>query len=384
MLHAHPRLRAVVVDVVLVGVCFLDGFTNQTPGWNRPFLLSVLALLAVAGRRLHPAAAFLLGAPALGWAQSDLAPAVLAFTLGARERREGRVPVLLLVGLVIAAVPVLDLGPGMWRADASAVLQQVALLGGAAALGALVRARRALQARVVELQQARARENALADAAARTQERTLIAREMHDVVSHQVSLIAIAAGALRVGGHPAPVTEAAESIRRLAVRTTDELRLMLVSLRAPADAPTTEGVPGLGDLHRLWTRAELPGSCTVDEHLAADVPASVQHQLYRVVQESLTNVHRHAPGSTVDLSVGVGVVPGGWSGDEVGHLVLRVRNSAGTGPGQDPTRGAGHGVLGMRERVELVGGRFSAGPTDDGGFEVVAHVPHPARRAATW
>jgi signal transduction histidine kinase len=225
---------------------------------------------------------------------------------------------------------------------------------------------------VAELDAARRREAAAADAAARTQERTRVAREMHDVVSHQVSLIAVAAGALRVGGHPPAVTSAAETIRQLAVRTSDELRAMLLSLRSTAHDPRLEGLPGLGDLGELWARTGLDGSCDVEGRLVAEVPASVQHQLFRVVQEALTNVHRHAPGALTTVTVA--------QDRNSGDLVVGVLNAPGDGPSPGGGRigGSGHGILGMHERVGLVGGRLRVGPTGDGGFEVVACVPPSA------
>lgn len=312
--RARTALRAttlaVAVDVGLVVACWFEGFTNQTAGWNRPFVLSVLALLAVLVRRKVPLVAFLVGVPALGWAQATLAPAVLAFTLAHRERRGRVVVAAVAVGVGVAATAVLDPRPDLWRTDVAALLQITALLGGAAGLGAYRAARGDLRDRLDDLVRARTREHELVDAAARSEERSRLAREMHDVVSHQVSLIAIVAGALRVGEHPPAVRSAAEQIRELAVRTTDELRQMLTALRSDGHQPLQ--APGrLADLPALWAGSGLTGTFTLDPALLATdaagpvaaVPDSLQRTVFRIAQEGLTNARRHAPGAAAHLRV---------------------------------------------------------------------------------
>ncbi len=377
--RARTALRArtldVAVDVGLVVACWFEGFTNQTAGWNRPFVLSVLALLAVLVRRRVPLVAFLVGVPALGWAQATLAPAVLAFTLAHRERR-GRVVVgAVVVGVGVSAAAVLDPRPDLWRSDVAVLLQVTALLGGAAGLGAYRAARGDLRERLDDLVRARTREHELVDAAARSEERTRLAREMHDVVSHQVSLIAIVAGALRVGEHPPAVRSAAEQIRELAVRTTDELRQMLTALRSDGHQPLE--APGrLADLPALWAGSGLTGTFTLDPALlapeatgpAGTVPDSLQRTVFRIAQEGLTNARRHAPGAAAHLRVERGRR----------RLVVAVGNAAprpGTG---QAAPGTGHGLLGVEERVAAAHGRLTVGPTPDGGFALEAVLPLPA------
>ncbi|PRY10469.1 sensor histidine kinase [Kineococcus rhizosphaerae] len=363
------RLRGtgvrLAVEAVLVLACYLEGFPNQTPGWNRPFVLSVLALVAVVGRRGSPLVAFLLGAPALGWAQSSLAPAVLAYTLASRERRGRVVLAALTVALAVDSYPLLDLRPGMWRADVSTLLELAALLGGAAALGAFRAARAEVGRRLDELLQARERETRLVDAVARTEERTRLAREMHDAVSHHVSLIALQAGALRVGAPSPQVRSAAEQIRVLAVRTTDELRQMLAALRAPGGQPLQ--APGrLVDLPGLWAGSGLHGSLEFAPELADDLPDPLQRTLFSIAQEGLANAARHAPGARVHLRLE----------RRRRRVSIRVENSAPTGA-VTHGGGTGHGLLGVRERVAAARGTVRFGPTPDGGFYLVADLPAP-------
>lgn len=366
-LFSRIRFGRLGLDVVLLAAATVDGAVNQSPGWNRPFLLTALMVLAVTVRRRFPLAAFVVGAPALGWAQSTLGPVLLAHTLATRERRPR-----VLIG-VLAAVAVVDCGPvlsfswSLWDADLSAVLKVVTTLGGAAALGAFRVARHDLAVRLVQLQAARDREMTLADGAARSEERTRLAREMHDVVSHEVSLIAISAGALRVNISSPHVREAAEEIRRLAVRTTDELRRMLTALRSDGHQPLS-GPRSLADVVTLWADWGLRGSLELDDGLLDRVPNSLQRTLFHIAHEGLSNAARHSPGASVDL-----VIAG--RGRE---LTMSVENGPALGPegragprGEVPL-GTGHGLLGVEERVAAAGGKVSYGRTRDGGFRVVA------------
>lgn len=376
-LAEHPAAR-LGVDLVLVVLCWLEGFSNQTAGWNRPFVLSCLALVAVLARRRFPLVAFLLGAPALGWAQSQLAPAVLAHGLGRRStgyRHRGPVVVTALVLAVgVDAWPLVDPDPGMWRADGAALLQMTAVLGGAAASGAYRAARAEAAQRLQELLAARAHETHLVDTAARAQERTRLAREMHDVVSHQVSLIAIQAGALRVGAPSPQVRSAAEQIRVLAARTTDELRQMLTALRADGDQPLRP--PGqTADLPRLWAESGLEGSLQIDPTFLDGVPDSLQGTVFRVAEEGLANARRHAPGARVHVRVQ----------REARRVSVHVQNESPPAPvvgapdrsAGAATRGTGLGLVGVEERVVASQGVYAAGRTPDGGFRLQAEFPVP-------
>lgn len=204
----------------------------------------------------------------------------------------------------------------------------------------------------------------------RSQERVGLARELHDMVAHHVSAIAVQAQAGRAtaGQRPEAALEALSVIEGEASRTLTEMRAMVRVLRdgAPAEyAPQ----PGVADVVSLARRGAVP---VVDVELPDDLPVlplQVDAAVYRLAQEALTNALRHARGAT---RVEIRVVEGG------GRLRLRV-----TDDGQvDPARPAspGFGLLGMTERVQLLGGTLRAGPEPEGGWAVDAELPTEVRR----
>ena len=169
-------------------------------------------------------------------------------------------------------------------------------------LGQLVQARRELSLRLVEVSEAREHERLLIAQSVLAKERAQLAREMHDVVSHQVSLIAVRAGALQVGSRDPEAKEAAATIRRLSVQTLDELRHMVGVLRASGSRPTElTPQPSLADLDRLVTGSGIDADLRTD--LPDDLPPPVQRAVYRTVQEALTNIRKHAPGATATIRV---------------------------------------------------------------------------------
>jgi signal transduction histidine kinase len=234
------------------------------------------------------------------------------------------------------------------------------------AIGLLVIARHDLSTRIVELAASRGREQRLQAIAIRADERAKIAREMHDVVSHQVSLIAMQAGALQVTTTDDQARNTAQTIRELSTRTLDELRHLVGALRTATDG---------ADEPNLETLLDLVRDSTMDVTLRIDLdgrtlPASVAGAAYRTVQEALTNVRKHAAYAPASVQVTV-------SG---GALVVRVDNEPPpdrNGHGTDELPSGGHGLLGLRERAALLGGDFEAGPTAYGGFTVRATLPLP-------
>jgi signal transduction histidine kinase len=205
------------------------------------------------------------------------------------------------------------------------------------------------------------------------EERARIARELHDVVAHHMSVIAIQAEAApyRVADPPEELRASFATIRKNAVDALSELRHVLDLLRAeapdrvPSDADAPQ--PTLGGLDDIVANVRDAG-LTVQTVVSGGVrplPPGVELSAYRIVQEALSNVLRHAPGS--DVRVEIAYVLGG--------VGLRVANgSSNTGPAPGDA-GTGHGLLGMRERVAMLGGEFRAGLTDHGGYEVVAFLP---------
>ena len=220
-------------------------------------------------------------------------------------------------------------------------------------------------------------------AAALLEQRLSIARELHDVVAHHVSLIGIEAAAARrtlerSPGETAAALSAIEASSREAVL---EMQRLVTTLRQPdrADAgpigpgpaarvpaPPAPTLAGLGELCRRMREAGLAIDASgLDDEASAALPPPAQLALYRIAQEALTNALRHGGGAPVVLSL-----------DSVaGELVLSVENGPASLPATRGTSGGGMGIPGMRERAIAVGGTVDAGPTPAGGFAVVARVP---------
>jgi signal transduction histidine kinase len=236
------------------------------------------------------------------------------------------------------------------------------------ALGILVSTRRELSHRLDQLTAGREREQQLVSETVVAQERARLAREMHDVVSHKVSLIAVQAGALRVTAPDQGVRDTADTIRTLSVQTLEELRQMVGVLRADGKhVPQLAPQPGLPDLHRLIRDSGLDATAALEGVGDRRWPESIERAVYRTVQEALTNVSKHAPGATVAVKI--------TPDDDGLHVAVRNGPSANPPPTSD-LPGGGHGLLGLRERAELLGGAVRAAPTGDGGFLVEASFPH--------
>ncbi|MFI6683133.1 sensor histidine kinase [Streptomyces sp. NPDC050485] len=238
----------------------------------------------------------------------------------------------------------------------------------AVVVGAALRGRRVARTQLVAQEEITAEERAR-----RTllEERNRIARELHDVVAHHMSVISIQA---QVAPHLVenPSEELLENlagIRQNAVEALTELRRVLGVLRS--EDPLAEGVrhapqPSLDRLDELVANVRGAGLEVTTEILGAARPLSpgVELSAFRVVQEALSNAMRHAPGAAVRVVVA----------HQSAELVVRVTNTAPDRP-VAPSPGAGHGLLGMRERTAMLGGELAAGATPDGGYEVTATLP---------
>jgi signal transduction histidine kinase len=215
--------------------------------------------------------------------------------------------------------------------------------------------------RVVRRERDTARRMAVAE------ERARIARELHDVVAHGVSVIAVQADAAEAALEHDPARAGAplRTIRGSAHDALGEMRRMLGVLRAGDEGSEHSPQPGLDQLPGLVAHARAAG-LPVELRVDGDprpLPPSLDLTAYRIVQEALTNVRKHAPGAATTISLG-------WAPTA---LLLEVRDH-GPGPnGADP----GHGLVGMQERVRIHGGHLRTGAAPDGGFEVVAELPLP-------
>ncbi|WP_157759487.1 sensor histidine kinase [Cellulosimicrobium cellulans] len=216
----------------------------------------------------------------------------------------------------------------------------------------------------------------------RQDERELIAREMHDTVAHNLSMVSLHASALEVSQGDPEVVDAARSMRSNAHRALDEMRALITSLRSGAEQ-YTGSAPALGDLAGLLDEARAAGvdlAATVFVADADTAPPALTRAVYRVVQESLTNVMKHAPGARAEVDVRAR--PGDGVDVTVRNALTRDLATDTAPPSGAPAAtlglsgvpGSGAGIIGMRERCAAVGGTFDAG-VDDGRFVVRAHLP---------
>jgi signal transduction histidine kinase len=334
---------SVAVFSVLTAVVFVLTLTLRRRAPFLPFLLSALLSLV---------------SPAINGALT-----VLGYAVG---RYDGRWPARIaaaLTGVLVVARP-WDGGPAgeqvsRWLGGAVLVL-----LPGA--VGIYVRTRAQLLAALRErAERAEAEQELLARDAVLT-ERTRIAREMHDAVGHRVSLMVLQAGAIEMAaGDSDRVSTLAEQVQVAGRQALDELRQAVGVLRSgEAEEAPLAPQPGLDDLERLVKEWRTAGMA-VDLHAPAAISTDpvTSRAAYRIVQEALTNAGKHAPGAQVTVDV-----------DRQEHeLVVRVRNGAHRPVDDAP--GGGFGLIGLRERVRTLGGRFRAEPRLDGGFEVEAVLP---------
>lgn len=354
-----------------------------------PVVLGPLALvLLVAGVVVLPfrwwrptGVLWVVAATTFGYAAvvSPRGPFVAALTMALANGwfRGRRVDVVVVAVLAVAWLPsadaVLGRSPGL---DLGAVLLAVAWVVVTLAVTELVRVR---SERVAERRRAR-------DEAARRradEERVRIARELHDSVAHSMSLINLQSGvALHLGADlPEPTHQALEHIRDTSRQALVELRTILGVLRSVDGEPGSERkpTPGLDRLPDLVTRARAAG-ITVDALVVGDptgLDGTVERNAYRIVQEALTNVMKHAPANRAAITVTIGseTVDVAVEDEPVDHDPAGRRTT--------PIGDAGNGLIGMRERATAVGGSFSAGPRPDGGWRVAARLPNTARATET-
>ncbi|MFH9005330.1 sensor histidine kinase [Streptomyces afghaniensis] len=202
------------------------------------------------------------------------------------------------------------------------------------------------------------------------EERTTIARELHDVVAHHMSVVAIQAEAApyRVENPPPELEKAFATIRENAVAALTELRRVLGVVRAEDYEAPDAPQPTLADLEGLLANVREAGLGVekVVTGAVRELPQGVELSAYRIVQEALSNTLRHAPGASARVEIGY----------VLGGLGLRIVNGPPPNPSLiKPSPGAGHGITGMRERVTMLNGEMTAGGTDDGGYEVAVFLP---------
>jgi signal transduction histidine kinase len=285
-----------------------------------------------------------------------------AYSLGAHASFRRAVAGLLLTAPVVAVLSHRDelaLAFSRGGSDKAAVVLAFLQLVTFWLAGVFVHARR----RAVSLAARSAASQRQAEQAAAA-ERARIARELHDIVAHHLSVIVLqAAGARALGKQAGAALEKIENSARLAL---DETGRLLNVLRDPDEEAELAPQPGIGELDALAARvraAGLPVNLVIDGDLAA-IPAAVDVSVYRIVQEALTNVLKHAGPARAEVTIG-------HAEDTV---TIEVTDN-GTGQHANTSPGGGHGLAGMCERAAVFGGELTAGPRPGGGFAVRARLP---------
>ncbi|WP_307520880.1 sensor histidine kinase [Streptomyces umbrinus] len=381
--RAAPR-RTVVAESI---VCALAAAFGLVPLLlippDRPVLAvleAVWAALLVAARRGRPVAAVLGAFPLLAGANVWVLAVVPLIVLSATRRIAPPRRAWRIVGMACAALGGLTVAAGLFRWEtlpmklAENTVSAVLLLLLPTLAGTMLGRRRPLvdllRERNAYLEQTRT----LTAAAARMEERTRIAREMHDLLGHRLSLISVHAGALELAAarQAPPLAGQVELLRTTAGTAMEELREILGVLRHADLSDETGGDRGTyEDITALVTQSRQTGGGSVE--LVWSVPdtvevgARVRQAIHRVVREGLTNVLKHASGAPVLVEV---------KGTDAG-IEVYVTNGAPRVPG-DSQGGTSSGLAGLQERISLLGGTFGAGALPDGGFRVTAWLPSHA------
>lgn len=359
------RIPAAIVDAALIVAAVLDAMLMV--GTDRPYatICTTVAALALAVRRRWPYLAFALTLPATAVSSAVVAGAIALYTVAASTRNRRTLAVCAIIYSICCAAMVWDRSlPAPTRVDLLvSVGYNIVTAAAAIFLGQLVQARRDLQQRLTEIHQAREHEQQLVAQTVLAKERAQLAREMHDVVSHQVSLITIQAGALQVNTNDPDTKATAKTIRDLSVRTLDELRHMVTVLRASGSVPTElTPQPTLAGLNQMIANSGI--ETRLDGDLPTDMSAAAQRAIYRTVQEALTNIRKHAPGAAATIRIR----------HDGATIEVIITNTPATRPTL-PLPGAQHGLIGLRERTELLGGAITAGPTTDNGYQIQLRLP---------
>jgi signal transduction histidine kinase len=282
-------------------------------------------------------------------------------------------PALLVAALFVPSAVVCSIWLGR-TSTWSVMLPTTALAAAATAWGMFVRARRQLLSTLRDRAQRAEADQLVRAESARLAERTRIAREMHDVLAHRISLVALHAGALEVALDlpPAQVRESAALLRLTAHQALEELRDVIGVLREEPgqERPSTVPQPTLADIPRLVEETRRSGA-KIDFEMrvdgAAAAPGPLGRDAYRIVQEALTNISKHARGTLAQVRV---------AGAPNRGLHVSVRNPPALGAHDRPALpGSGTGLLGLQERVTLANGVLVHGPDASGDFVVEADLP---------
>ena len=377
----NPRVQG-IGDALLAGVLavlsVLPVLAGGDPSWGRPKALGVALGLAstvpVAWRARWPLTAFAIvlganaaciyaAAPHQAAFQPFVALTLTAYSVGSRA--EGRRALWMPPLLVAASAPVF-VAARLHGQQSGNIIPSFVWLVAAWAAGRTVRSWRHKNVALERANRELAEQRELQAHAAVAVERGRIARELHDVVAHNVSMMVVQAGAAArvLHGEQPDVQNALEVIAATGRETVDEMRTLLGVLRSDDGPASLKPQPGLADLEQLVSgvrEAGLPVTLRV-EGTPRPLPPALDLSAFRIVQEALTNTLKHAGNARADVTVRY----------EDSLVSLEV---ADTGRGPGGGRGTGHGLAGMRERAAMFGGELQALPRPEGGFTVRALLP---------
>jgi signal transduction histidine kinase len=378
--HRSPRavdaaLTAAVLVASVTEVLTLKNITG--PRWANALLVAAWSL-PLLWRRTHPVAAasalVVMVVPATLWVIDATEYVAAFFSLlilaygGGRyaDRRSAAAVLALLLGAVVA-VALAGENP-----DASDVYFPGAIVTLCWVGGRTVRVRLRHAAELHEAAALAAEQHELEARQAVADERRRIAREMHDVVAHSISIMVVQAGGARriLATDPERAEHAGARIRHAGSDALAEMDILLGVLETVPQREAQPGLDGLDDLVARTREAGLPVTLEI-EGVRRPLPAGAEAAVYRVVQEALTNAIKHAGGATTRVLLA-------WGADV---LEIRVVDDGDGGPSPRLT-GAGHGLIGMQERIRVHGGDVEAGPRVGGGFQVVARLPLEREKAS--
>ncbi|MER5727449.1 histidine kinase [Streptomyces sp. NPDC002138] len=371
------REVAFAPHLAVVLVAFFVMFNAGRGGYETPARILVIGLISAA-----PVALTLVRPIAAFWAEMAATAALVVLHAGGELWPWS--PGSFFAHLTVLTVVALRTGPRvaawMWVVSTGGGVALTVLFGNARSVGSLPMVflsalillavsvrhiRRSAAQQVTAQQEVTAVER---DRRTLLEERTTIARELHDVVAHHMSVVAIQAEAApyRVENPPPELEAAFVTIRENAVAALTELRRVLGVVRsADYEAPDAPQ-PTLATLDGLLANVREAG-LTVEKTVTGavrELPQGVELSAYRIVQEALSNALRHAPGAAAGVEVSY----------VLGGLGVRIVNDAPTGDIR-PSPGAGHGITGMRERVAMLEGEMTSGMTAEGGYEVSVFIP---------
>ena len=369
------------VIAVLLALVFLVGTTH--PAYGIPlwvaYVLALVSTLPAAVRRLWslPVLGVVLAgsvaAMAIGTGKDPSAVVAFVLYLVALRYPRGTSAAVLAAALALTAAGTAAGGAALHHNEISIVaarfLVSAVVLTAAWVIGVAVREQRAYTAGLREHAERRVQAQLAEGRRAATEERLRIARELHDVVAHSLSLIAVQAGVGNyvAGARPAEAARALASIEATSRGALREMRRLLGVLRDESADTDLAPAPGLADVGQLITGTADAGVRVQLEIRGTQrpVPPAVDLAAYRIVQEALTNVVKHA--RTTESRVAVT-----YADDAIR---LEITDDGHGGPADSVAVSAGHGIAGMAERVSLFGGEFHAGPRPGRGFRVAARLP---------